>query len=636
MWALIIAYSVTFSVLSIARHYGFYSLEDSGAFPQMFWATLHGKFFHTDLPGLGRFAFTPHNYLGEHFSPILFLLIPVYAAWQGPEVLFVVQSIMLGLAALPLYALVHERFGDRYLAISFAIAWLISPYVWQSNIADFHPDTFEPLFIFSAFYYLFQKRTLPYLAFILLSLLCKEDTFVYVIAIGFFAIVAQRAIPTGVYTIALGALWGISTFKLFMPVFGGGMSYVDHYSHLGGTVPAILQTSLFEPQRIIAHLGQPAIRRTIFWILMTVGFLPLLSPVGFMLAIPSALERLLTRMSHINTLSWYYSMAVLPLLFIAALAATSNILRLVTSDGGRRTWSRGIGGLLIIAGLISGIQLGFGIVGGFALTMPPPTISKDGWIWVTRRDSEIRRLLAGVPESASVSTSPYIAAHVARRFELRVYPYRPLDRDVILLDLYGQKYPADLATYKCEIVEILSRGEYGVVEYLDGFLYLRRGHATTRNATVAGQVASIFEAEDMYADGVEKVFDLGAGNKLAMSLAKRGSAGVIHGPYVSLPPGRYEVAFRMKARERTPEDVARIDVSANRGETILTERTIRGRDFREAGRYEEFTLTVRSEETIENVEFRAYLQGGKQLWIDRINLYPGSLALTVVRDSCPR
>jgi uncharacterized membrane protein len=636
LWGAIVAYSAALSVLSIARHWGFYSLEDAGAFPQMFWSTLHGKFLYTDLPGLGRFAFTPHNYLGEHFSPIILLFLPVYAAWQRPEVLLVLQSVVLGLAALPLYGLVYDRFGDRFLATSFAVAWLMSPFVWQSNIADFHPDTFQPLIIFSAFLYLFRRRARPYLAFIGLSLLCKEDAFVHVVAIGLFALVALRATAAGAYTVVLAGVWALATFKLFMPLFGGGMAYVDHYADFGRTLPAVLTTLLLEPHRVLAHLVQPAIRSAIVWILSTLAFLPLLSPLALMAAVLPAMERLLASLPHIHTLSWYYSMPVLPMLFVAALLGASNAVRLIRSDGAPGRWPCWIGALLVVATLVTGAALGFGITGPFALSMPRPTMSRDGWLWVSGRDAAIRKLLAGVPESVSVSTSPYIAAHVSGRFNLRIYPYRPLDRDVILLDLYGRKHPADLPDYQCEIVKVLSGGEYGVVEYLDGFVYLRRGQVTARNGAVAGEVASIFEAEDLHADGFERVFDLGAGNKLAMAATRRRSFRILYGPYLSLPPGHYHVVFRMASPAEAAGDIATIEASADLGGTVLAARTIRGADFRERGRYQDFALEVQTGHPLQDVEFRVHSRGRHPLRVDRINLQPGSLALEVLGSSCPR
>lgn len=70
--------------------------------------------------------------------------------------------------------------------------------------------------------------------------------------------------------------------------------------------------------------------------------------------------------------------------------------------------------------------------------------------------------------------------------------------------------------------------------------------------------------------------------------------------------------------------------------TGRTSPSRRGSDFREPGRYQEFTLEVQSGRPLQNVEFRVHLRGGQELWVDRINLHPGSLALEVLRDSCAR
>jgi len=641
LWLVITASAVVLSSLSIARHHAFYSLEDTGMFVQMLWATLRGKLFYTNLVNLGLFAWLPHNYLGDHFSLILFLLLPVFAVWPEPELLFVVQSIALALAALPLYLLVQRRFGDRYLALAFAFAWSISPYVWQSNIADFHLDTLEPLLIFFAFYSLFEKRTAPYLTCIGLLLLCREDTALYVVAMGLFAILSVRERTLGTYTIALGVLWATLTFGLFMPWLQAGLveryPYLEHYSHFGQTFPEILKTFAAQPHRIIAHLLQRPILEAAWWMFFSVVFLPVFSLPGLILLAPSALQKLLTNTAHINTLSWYYSASVLPFFFVAALPGAANILALVKRDRLRRVCRNAIAGLIAAAGLVAAGKLGFGVVGEFKVSLPVPTISDESWLWVTNRDTEIRRMLRSIPHHTSVSANPYVVSHVAKRFDVRVHPYHPLDREVILLDMYGAKYPSDSARDKCAVLTLLSGSEYGVVAYFDGFLYMKRGHDTSRNRPIARQVASLVEDDQLSVQYADRVFDGNAGDKRAVFFAsRRRSRAVVYGPYISLAPGRYALSFRMKVGERAAADVARIDVSADSGTRVLIERVLRGDEFQQAGRYEDVGLSLQTDEMLENVEFRVHSRGGTRIWVDRIHLFPERLDLDLVGSWCKR
>jgi hypothetical protein len=265
--------------------------------------------------------------------------------------------------------------------------------------------------------------------------------------------------------------------------------------------------------------------------------------------------------------------------------------------------------------------------------VPVPAISPDGWVWVSKRDREVRALLESVPAGVSVSTSTQLASHVFERFDIHVFPHRPLDRDVILLDVYGQKYPAR----STEFARVLGSGEYGVVEYHDGFLYLRRGHETSRNRAVVEHVASILEADELPASNAPVVLDHAASNKLARRFAPgRARGAVVWGPYLSLPAGRYAVVFRLKVEARVPDDVARLEVTTDMGNRVLAARAVPGTDFWQARTYEELRLEVEAREALTNVEFRAHLAGGRGTWIDRIHLYPGSRTLEAATGACTR
>jgi len=78
---LIVAYTVIFSYFSILKHEAFLSTGwDLGVYEQALWTTLnHGKLFYY-TPDL---AFNPGGILfGLHFSPILFLILPIYAIYS--------------------------------------------------------------------------------------------------------------------------------------------------------------------------------------------------------------------------------------------------------------------------------------------------------------------------------------------------------------------------------------------------------------------------------------------------------------------------------------------------------------------------------------------------------------------------
>jgi len=96
--ALTIAYVILLTFYSILKHYSFKTYaHDLGIYSQALNTFLKGDFFY-ETPDL------IHNpsgsFFGVHFSPILFMIVPLYAIYPHPETLFFIQSLFLGLAAI--------------------------------------------------------------------------------------------------------------------------------------------------------------------------------------------------------------------------------------------------------------------------------------------------------------------------------------------------------------------------------------------------------------------------------------------------------------------------------------------------------------------------------------------------------
>ena len=92
----IFLYIIFFSIICILKYNNFlYNALDLSIINNVLYNTLHGNTLYSSIQG--------HSYLGDHFTPILFLILPVYAIYQSPITLLVLQTIFLGLAALPIY-----------------------------------------------------------------------------------------------------------------------------------------------------------------------------------------------------------------------------------------------------------------------------------------------------------------------------------------------------------------------------------------------------------------------------------------------------------------------------------------------------------------------------------------------------
>src|SRR3990172_158127 len=117
------------SVHLLYDSYRAYAL-DLGLFTQTLKYTLEGyPLFHT-IGGTSHLAY--------HFSPILFLLVPIY--WLPPysHTPFIIQSVALGLSGYLVYALAtHFKLSHRN-SLFIEILFFINPLVWGVALYDFH------------------------------------------------------------------------------------------------------------------------------------------------------------------------------------------------------------------------------------------------------------------------------------------------------------------------------------------------------------------------------------------------------------------------------------------------------------------------------------------------------------------
>jgi uncharacterized membrane protein len=138
----IVGYATFFTAQLFFRYYSFGSGSlDLGNMDQAIWNTLHGRLFHqTNQPGV-------FNRLSLHVEPILIPISLLYLIYSGPEILFIFQSIVVALGAIPVFALARLKLKNDGLALIFAIAYLMYPPLQAANLLDFHAVTLAPTFL---------------------------------------------------------------------------------------------------------------------------------------------------------------------------------------------------------------------------------------------------------------------------------------------------------------------------------------------------------------------------------------------------------------------------------------------------------------------------------------------------------
>ena len=118
-WILLLAttlvMALVLAVYSITRFNHFNAKAyDLGLHAQVFWNTSHGRLFAGSVE--------VDNYLGDHVSPIILLLAPLYRLLPDPRTLLLLQAVALASGALPLALLARRRLL-RHASSSFPDCW---------------------------------------------------------------------------------------------------------------------------------------------------------------------------------------------------------------------------------------------------------------------------------------------------------------------------------------------------------------------------------------------------------------------------------------------------------------------------------------------------------------------------------
>lgn len=403
----ILIYFILFSFLSIWRHNTFQTqVWDMAAFEQSFWNTLQGNFMFNNFEGTNHFAI--------HFSPFLLLLIPFYALWQGPEILLILQSFALAIAALPLYLLAKNMLNQKWATV-IALMYLFYPSLHWINLFDFHAVAFAiPLFI-TFFYYLERQNYTIALIFLALASATAENMIVATFFVGVFIFFYSRRL-LGAAIAIISLAWFLLVAKVIMPAFGGGITRLDRYEQFGDTVSEIVKTVITSPGLTAETVLIPEKFNYFLSIFLSAAFIPLSSITSLILLIPGLLQNLLTNFSNQFENLYQYDSILVPFISIGIIFGLKNILK------------KGLPEKIIIGGITILVAI------GFIINSPLSPFNFPVQKFTTTRTQDFKNILKLIPDNASVAAYTNLVPHLTHREHIYMVGREPILVDYVILD----------------------------------------------------------------------------------------------------------------------------------------------------------------------------------------------------------
>ncbi len=551
--ALVALSTVFMTVLAVGRHNAYLTNAfDLGIHDQAIYNILHSGYMRTTL--YGPYAI---DYIGDHFSPILYLLAPIYALRQDARTLLALQSLFLAAAAIPLYLLARLKTRSVWIALALVVAWLLHPALHGVSLDDFHQIALVPLFLLAALYFLETDRDVPFLICLGLALLVKEEVALTVAAVGAYAFFVKQRHRLGAGLMVGGMIYFGLVTGWVMPRLGGKPQIDTRFGGYmaPGTQGAsgIAWTLLTNPLFTAVHIfGNPDKVTFLLQVFAPVLFLPLLaSPAAWLVAVPALAVQTLTDAHTQYDINGHYTAHLLPLVFFLAVLALGRLARARRSRGAapRREW-----GSVALAGALVVVAL------GMSLTYSRAFIKEsDVWDKPDAHDAVVDEFVAQMPPGAIISTLGGIAPHLTTRKTIYLFP-DVADAEYLLLDtdLGANFWPYEGLKARDQSLASMAKevrsGDFGFVRAEDGVYLFQRGRDVSGNeAILARMLSTRYEAEDLPSDfdGSIAQDPAASGGKVRAVTPEQerpdGKAALIYGPYTDLLAGNYRATFVLKA-----------------------------------------------------------------------------------------
>jgi uncharacterized membrane protein len=412
-------------------------------------------------------GFGPHfAVLGDHFSPILALLAPLYWIHDGPTTLLVAQSVLLALAVVPLWILARRELGvlaAYAVALAYAVSWPVA----EASVFDFHEVAFAPLVTailferLSAWRHAGAGRLWHVVAAAAVLLAVKEDMGLLLAGLGVAIAVRERgrARLLGLGFVVGGLGFTALATDVLIPAFGGRADYYWVYGRLGADPPAVAWHLVAHPLDSLHVLLTPDTKwHTLLWLLALGALAPFASP--YLLAVvPLLAERMLADSPNWWGTEYHYNAFLVVPLLCAGVDGAARLTRRV-----------GIGWAVaaLLVGLVSVPLFPFG---GLA----------DPATWRQSPDARAAiRAAAVVPDGVLVEAVSPVGPRLTGRTRVLLWDRVERDAPWVVADVERPQFPfCRLDDQRARVARLEAEG-YGVVYAERGFVVLHRAVTSPR------------------------------------------------------------------------------------------------------------------------------------------------------------
>jgi len=352
---LTISYIVYFSWLTILRCQTLYaSYFDLGIMHQ----TVYNTFISLKTGDFSRFLemTNPHGFdqvkrMAVHNDPLLALLALFYFIYSGPETLLVIQSVLLGLGAIVVYAIgrhiFYKQINAKLTSLFFAFAYLMYPALELTNHFDFHAVALATPLLLCVYYFFLKRKYGWSLLFAGLAILSKEQVGLTLCFFGLYVLLIalrgekkerKNMMIFGLFISFISLSWFIISMKFIIPYFRKGAHFaLDYFGDFGDSTTSVFIGLFKNPGIVFQYIFRKDTAEYMYSILGPLGFISLLSPLNLLIALPELAINLISKSGAMRNIYFHYTAVITPFVFISGLFGFKRLISWM-KNGRQYTW----------------------------------------------------------------------------------------------------------------------------------------------------------------------------------------------------------------------------------------------------------------------------------------------------------
>lgn len=387
-------FSAALFALAWYRHATFHSTTlDLAVFDQAVWKM--SRFQAPEVSVLGW------NVFADHISLVLVMFVPLYWLAATPLWLLLAQAAACGIGYLTLRPLLREA-GAEGAVRGWLAAYLLSAFVWNASLYDFHPSTLAVPILLVGIHAALRDDRRVLLGAALLLLFLRDDLGAAVSAVAligwsgldasgrrFRLLLGLAGIAASVAGSAIGA------------ALGSDRRWEARYGYIADTPWEALATPWTSLVRLTGGLWDGSNLRLLIVYLASVGFIAILAPRRLLIVLVLALPLFASATPELRSYAYHHGAVLSPFLLAAAAQGST---RLPERFAQRH--------LALWVGMLAAVTL---------LLIGPhrtSTLVEDS----TDSPSAARSVLAAIEPEERVVADAFLGPHVAHRETLLLFP----------------------------------------------------------------------------------------------------------------------------------------------------------------------------------------------------------------------